>query len=260
MCFTPAHTLFYAVTLTGASIWSYRNPIEGKQYWMVAGWFAVMEWIQYVSYVVLANEKYAQYNAAITIMAYVQICFQGFITHYGNGHASPDLLRFIFLISVSDLLMTIPIPGITWNPDPNPYRWMAGTEWRTWQGAYHLAWSVPQTLATYYRPGFNHFLTLLWPLVAVGKWKQMLGLFVTGPLMSEWVVGGDVNQAGSVWCFQSVVIALVPMVRHSKLDTKRKMVGYMVLAVLLCYNYYLVWWLGQMSGSGTSITCGPHTY
>jgi hypothetical protein len=223
---------------------------------MIAGWFALMEWIQYVSYVVLAKDEYAQYNTAITAAAYVQICFQSFAMHYGNGYASPDMLRFIFLISVSDLLMAIPIPGLAWNPDPNPHRWLAGTEWRTWQGTYHLAWSVPQTLATYYRPGFNHFLTFFGPYVAMGKWTQALGLFVTGPLMSEWITGGDVNQAGSVWCFQSIVQVLMPMVRHSKLDAKRKAVGYVVLAALLCYNYYLVWWLGTVREDGANITCG----
>ena len=33
------------------------------------------------------------------------------------------------------------------------------------------------------------------------------------------------------------------------------MVGYVSLAVLLCYNYYLVWWLGKMAGAGQVSMC-----
>lgn len=245
MCFTPGHTLFYAMTLTGVSLYSYKNPEPRKHLWVSAGWFALMEWIQYVSYTILANESYAHYNAAITMVAYFQISFQPFMVHYADGCVSPDLLQFILLMNVSDLLMAFPVPGLTWNPDPNLYRHMAGTEWQTWQGAYHLAWSVPQTISTYYRPGFNHFLTLFGPFLVIGAWKDTFIFLVTGPLMSDWIVAGDVNQTPSVWCFQSVVQVIVPLVRHSKLPHAQKIMTYFAFICLLCYNYYLVWWMGK---------------
>ena len=188
------------------------------------------------------------------MMAYFQIAFQSFMIHYANGYVPAEMLRFIFLMGVSDLMMVVPIPGLAWNPDPNPYRYFAGTEWRTWQGAYHLAWSVPQTATTYYRPGITQFLSFFGPFVAVGKWKQAVGLLVTGPPMADWIVGGDVNQSASVWCFQSVVIAFVPIVKYSNLSRARKVVAYIMFACLLCYNYYLVWWLGAMR-----TTDSPHT-
>jgi len=247
MCFTPAHTLFYALTLTGTSIHAHYMYKGARRFDVLCAYFAWMEWIQLFCYYVINNDLSYTYRQLGAIMAFCQISMQPFALHASTTPSvmrTPVLKRFLFLMCLSDLLMCL---GPQF--DNSVVRWFPGNTWDTWQGAYHISWSFPLTQPTIYRPGHNFMLLFMIPFIASGLWTHAAALYISGPFISELITENDVSSVGSIWCFQAIIIVLVPYVHAIRIKSvyPRYML-YAILGGLMCYNYYMVHLVGATCG------------
>jgi hypothetical protein len=86
--------------------------------------------------------------------------------------------------------------------------WLRGDKICTFNGKYHLAWSVPMSDPSYLVPGAQiHSFLMYAPFFALWEKKGMIiqgaFLFFTGPFLAAWVSSNLFEQA-SIWCFFSI--------------------------------------------------------
>ena len=274
MCFTKQQTLIYATSLFGISAYVSNSPHELiKHHRYLASYYALMELFQYMGYMVIENESLSHFNALVTFLPFIQICFQPAVTtwwlmrrdkHLAAHRRSVKgqktkkaleekrdaqdkiIVRYSLLGSTLDFLRA--------RPDNYAHlattltTWFPGQVWATFQSPNHLGWSMPVVEQSYWFPGTMHFFNITAPFFIKGKWPNMISgviFVVTGPLLAEYVVNFDMASAGSVWCFQSVVQVMMPFVMDcfEVYHPKKKIL--MWLTVLAClgvyaWNFYVI--------------------
>ena len=84
-----------------------------------------------------------------------------------------------------------------------------GTEMCTVRGKYHMAWNFPAADVGYYVPSINmHAFLSFAPFFAHPEDPVMIAkgtiLFLTGPLIGEYLSGDNKGESGAIWCLYSV--------------------------------------------------------
>lgn len=101
----------------------------------------------------------------------------------------------------------------TWDAETS-VEWLSGPILCTYQGLYHLAWSVPFVPISYYATSMAlHLFLMFAPFLLVdhgslsknfGLRVAGVGLFLIGPAMADWWTPNK-HEAASIWCFFSII-------------------------------------------------------
>jgi hypothetical protein len=84
--------------------------------------------------------------------------------------------------------------------------WLRGEKLCTYNGKYHLAWSVPMTEVTYWTPSAAiHSFLMFGPFFIMKKNMVIQGFFLwlAGPFLASYITDNLMEQA-SIWCFFSI--------------------------------------------------------
>jgi hypothetical protein len=88
--------------------------------------------------------------------------------------------------------------------------YMRGEKLCSTTGKYHLKWYGTYSDAGYFLPtAFFHGMLLCWPNILNfdSPGDMMVGIVVlSSEAFAQWYVNYDNNEAGPVWCFQSITI------------------------------------------------------
>lgn len=189
------------------------------------GYFAAMEFIQVAQHSIAAPalgspECGSGWNQALTMLGAMHIAFQPLALHFGfGGHykrylprSYPMLVRLVALGCVLDATMML----TSWSNNGNglrgdydwdkcgAYQWTAGNQLCTFKGDVHLGWSIPFPKPSYYYPGPLHSFVFFAPFVVAGSISHAfrgLLLFMTGPILAEYLTGWRRHESPSVWCY-----------------------------------------------------------
>lgn len=239
MCFDqPSSATFAAVGALVAMIANRKLKSMGggaargaNRFSIGVAYFVLMEALQAVQYSYI-DQCESSTNQLLTILGFAHICGQPYFTHVMCGafyHPKSTrgiqnaftlsmcvvaglafFMRYIFAV-VYPLSDYIPLDG---KACPNT-EWIRASSLTpggenascTFNGNYHLAWSVPMYQPTYLTPGpFIHCFVMFVPfLLTPGFLAKGFGifLFLTGPYMAS-VVTPNLNEQASVWCFFSI--------------------------------------------------------
>eukprot|EP00178_Gracilaria_changii_P005250 TRINITY_DN18598_c0_g1_i1.p1 TRINITY_DN18598_c0_g1~~TRINITY_DN18598_c0_g1_i1.p1 ORF type:complete len:213 (+),score=15.11 TRINITY_DN18598_c0_g1_i1:137-775(+) len=169
-------------------------------------------------------------NQFLTILGFLHICFQPYFTHIINSSltknpkflAQYDIILRMCLLGGSMLFarylladfQSTPINSdfTVWKGTPainGSYRtteWLRGEELCTYNGNYHLAWSVPMYDPTYWSPSAAiHSFLMFGPFFVMKRNMIIQGIFLwaAGPLLASYITANLMEQA-SIWCFFSI--------------------------------------------------------
>jgi len=232
MCFNQPMSLALAVSGFILGAWGYSQT---KNVRMLAGvwYFVAMETLQFFQFFWL-NDCASPINQALTIIGFLHICFQPYFTHTFSSafmrnekkKAQMEMVRKLSLIMGCMMFSR----WILFTPEHKLQcantEWLRGDQACTFQGNYHIAWSMPLHAPTYFMPSNGiHFFMMFAPYFAMGMdmWINGAILLFTGPVLSKLITDNLYEQA-SIWCFFSIgqvfiaVFALYFQLRAGKTD------------------------------------------
>jgi len=188
-------------------------------------YFAAMEFIQVAQHGVAAPSYSSPQcdtfaNKALTMVGAMHIAFQPLALHFGfGGHytrdLSPSYTMLVRLVAVG-CLMDATMMLTAWSNDGQglrgdydwdscgAYQWTVGNKLCTYRGDVHLAWSIPFPTPTYYYPGSLHSFVFFAPFLVAGSLPHAFRgflLFLTGPMLAEYLTGWRRHESPSVWCY-----------------------------------------------------------
>eukprot|EP01104_Vermistella_antarctica_P006354 TRINITY_DN17058_c0_g1_i1.p1 TRINITY_DN17058_c0_g1~~TRINITY_DN17058_c0_g1_i1.p1 ORF type:complete len:266 (+),score=35.95 TRINITY_DN17058_c0_g1_i1:67-798(+) len=215
MCFNQPISLGFAVVAFTSAYIVYRCTNNIRLSFPIA-YFGLMEALQFIQYFVI-DECSSPINKALTLVAYVHICFQPLVTAIlGSGLSitkeekggSYMLIRLGVVAGVCMLAKFLLHP---WAPDMDileecpSYDWYRGNDLCTYSGTVHLAWAVPLYPPTYMVPSSNlHFFLFFAPCFVSWKFVPMgLIILATGPLLSMYLTD-NLHEQPAIWCLVSV--------------------------------------------------------
>lgn len=192
-----------------------------------------MEFLQGLQYFVIADNydddtKCANIiNQILTVAGFLHICLQPYFCHVINASLTKSekylwqykcikrlcliggfMLFCRFLLGWYGVQTTMDA-GFEWGADTGKStEWLRGEKICTFNGKYHLAWSLPMADPSYYIPGAQiHSFLMYAPFFALYEKKGMivqgLFLFLTGPVLAAYITPNLFEQA-SIWCFFSI--------------------------------------------------------
>jgi len=238
MCFSQSGSFSFAALGLFASIWIYTRTNNGA---LASGvfFFFTMELLQGFQYFVIAKDLKDPacdtfINQFLTLLGFAHICLQPYFTHLINSSLTRSerylwqykvVLRLSLCAGallfgrfvIAYLKISIPLLNIGSTMDVSfpsgadtgkSTEWLRGEKLCTFNGKYHLAWSVPMADPTYLVPGAQvHSFMMYAPFFALYEKKGMIvqGLFLlsTGPILAAMITPNLMEQA-SVWCFFSI--------------------------------------------------------
>ena len=244
MCWTPAASAaFGTLSSLAAAVYHRRGDARKAAFF---AYFAFMECLQLAQHAVLGDCG-SSINAALTAAAWVHVSFQPFIINWcllsDDVHpaAASAINRMSAAVGVL-LALRLPfqgnpvaalgslLPGL---PDLPPaslagracggvHDALCGGVLCSFQGATHIAWSVPLLPATYFLPGaWAHFAFFLLPaLLLAGPRAPVRRVVVVvalllGPVLSMALLAGTDHYARewpSLWCLVSAAMTfLIPL-------------------------------------------------
>lgn len=262
MCFDQKSSFAFAgMGLFGA--WWIHSKTNNFELASGVFFFFTMEFLQGLQYFVIAddlNDKWCDtfVNQFLTVLGFLHICCQPYFCHVINASLTKSpkylgyykiikrlcvmggsclFLRFVlgWVISTGRFQMTDEITQLTMISNTMDVSFPAGavtgksTEWLrgerlcTFNGKYHLAWSIPMADPSYYIPGSAiHSFLMYAPFFALYEKKGMViqgvFLFMTGPVLASWISPNLMEQA-SIWCFFSIsqICSMLFLIRETLL-------------------------------------------
>jgi hypothetical protein len=238
MCFTRERSALYGIvglTIAGVVLILWR-VLKGRTFVgprtqptayiaLPIAYFASMEFIQVAQHSIAAPsldspECDTWYNQALTMVGAMHIAFQPLAIHFGfGGHykqflpsSYPMLVRLVALGCLIDATMMLTGLsnggrgmrfGYDWE-SCGAYSWTVGNKLCTYRGEHHLAWSIPFPKPSYYYHGALHSFTFFAPFLIVGRGSHLVRgilLFLTGPILAEYLTGWRRHESPSVWCY-----------------------------------------------------------
>jgi hypothetical protein len=224
MCFDQKSSFGFAFCGLFAAWWIYSRT---DNFDLACGvfFYFTMEFLQGLQYFVIAPDMDSplcdnKINQFLTMLGYLHICLQPYYCHVINASLtkSPkyihkyDIIKRLSLIGGFMLFGRFLIaPYVTSTMDVSGYKsteWLRGEKLCTFNGKFHLAWSVPMADPTYYVPGAAiHSFLMFAPFFAMYEKKGMviqgIFLFCTGPGLAAFITPNLMEQA-SIWCFFSI--------------------------------------------------------
>jgi hypothetical protein len=233
MCFSESTS--WGLAIAGIAISFFLWKLGNKHQASVLAYFAAMEVLQGLQYRVV-DQCDNPWNQFLTFLAYAHVMFQPFVAHRVALWFLPmpekqrTIIEFFVKASfVVGLLMMLrfwleysgtmksEIFELCPNVKNRDYAelmgavdYMRGDKLCTTAGRYHLRWYVPYADAGYFLPsafmhGFLFFSPLLLNFDDPGE--MIIGsIGFLSEAFSQWYVGYNNNEAGAVWCFQSVAL------------------------------------------------------
>jgi len=238
MCFTKEKSFLYGsigtiIALVVLILWRWLDgkTLVGHRTQPTAyialpiAYFAAMEFIQVAQHSIAAPsldspECDTFLNQALTILGAMHIAFQPLALHFGfGGHYTRDLpssypmlVRIVALGCVIDAAMMLSSwsnggQGMRGDYDWDTcgaYQWTVGNKLCTYRGEVHLAWSIPFPKPSYYYAGALHSFVFFGPFLVAGSAPHALRgflLFMTGPVLAEYLTGWRRHESPSVWCY-----------------------------------------------------------
>lgn len=232
MCFDQKSSFGFAAVGLFAAWWIYSRT---NNFELASGvfFFFTMEFLQGLQYFVIADNydddskcnKIA--NQVLTIAGFLHICLQPYFCHVINASLTKSekylwqykcikrlcliggfALFVRFLMGWYDIQVTMDASFPLGADTGKSTEWLRGEKLCTFNGKYHLAWSIPMADPSYYVPGAAiHSFLMYAPFFALYEKKGMIiqgvFLFATGPLLASWITPNLMEQA-SIWCFFSI--------------------------------------------------------
>lgn len=223
MCFTEYMSWTMTAAGVGGGLFIYRYIPNMKFIAHVMFYFAIMEALQGLTYLVI--DECSFWNKVLTALGGIHICFQPLVTSYmaAMEHEDPKMkAKFWFMCRLSvigGLLMFFrvffEVNGITKSVrhscEYTPYEVepLRGQEMCSVRGKYHMAWNFPAADVNYYFPSLNmHFFLSFAPFFAHPEDPVMIAkgliLILTGPLVGEYFSGPNRGEVAAIWCLYSV--------------------------------------------------------
>eukprot|EP01128_Nolandella_sp_AFSM9_P010274 TRINITY_DN7068_c0_g1_i1.p1 TRINITY_DN7068_c0_g1~~TRINITY_DN7068_c0_g1_i1.p1 ORF type:complete len:267 (+),score=59.50 TRINITY_DN7068_c0_g1_i1:284-1084(+) len=212
--------------------WYVNSSTSNRRLAIGVFYFFAMEALQFFQYFWI-NDCNSQWNQILTFVGFLHICYQPYFTHLINRSLTQNpkfidqyqvILR-LCVISGTWLLgryfLTLMYPESTeqvisdftdWEGSSAPagairtYEWLRGEKLCTYDGKYHLAWSVPMYQATYMVPGTQlHSFMMFAPFFVIKTNMIIQGIFLWafGPFLAGFITDNLQEQA-SIWCFFSI--------------------------------------------------------
>jgi len=241
MCFNQPMSFTFAGIGLFAAWWIHTRTNNSE---LASGvfFFFTMEFLQGIQYWFIEEDERALVspgacsviNQILTLVGFLHICLQPYFCHVINASLtkSPkyqlkyDVIKRLCLIGGFLLFMRFVLAYynveseifmISNTSDASyPYgdktgrstEWLRGEKLCTYNGKYHLAWSIPMADASYFVPGAQiHSFLMYAPFFALYEKKGMIiqgaFLFFTGPVLAALITPNLMEQA-SIWCFFSI--------------------------------------------------------
>jgi hypothetical protein len=188
-------------------------------------YFAAMEFIQVAQHSIAAPSLDSAQcdtwsNQVMTMVGAMHIAFQPLALHFGFGRhyrrylpsSYPMLVRMVALGCLIDAGMMLTglanggrglRAGYDWD-SCGAYQWTVGNKLCTYRGTHHLAWSIPFPKPSYYYHGALHSFMFFSPFILAGRFSHFVRgilLFLTGPILAEYLTGWKRHESPSVWCY-----------------------------------------------------------
>lgn len=232
MCFDQKSSFAFAGAGLFCAWWIYSRTNNSA---LASGvfFFFTMELLQGLQYFVIAEDLNDSWcdtfiNQFLTLLGFLHICMQPYFCHVINASLTKSerylwqyrvVLRLSFIAGVW-LFMRFVIAWLGYGDNMDvsfpkgadtgkSTEWLRGDKLCTFNGKFHLAWSVPMADPTYYIPSAQiHSFMMYAPFFALWEKKGMviqgLFLFCTGPLAAAAITPNLMEQA-SIWCFFSIM-------------------------------------------------------
>jgi hypothetical protein len=235
MCFNKELTVFFASISVLLGLW----VTQGKGIWdiglwrrrrisAVFFWFAIMEFIQFVDYLVI-NDCTNSVNTFWTALGWIHVCFQPLFSNLalsaldrGNVEKKREeawmfIVRFCFVCGCLSASRII-IPAIFDLPDDGKgfyttictegMEGICGPKTCSQSGLFHIQWTFRMLRPSYAIPGFAiHALTMFTAPFLMGQWLATTALFFSGPFLTLFFDGIKDGETAAIWCFFSIVEA-----------------------------------------------------
>jgi hypothetical protein len=224
MCFNQPMSFAFAGLGFFVSWWIYTRT-ENTELAKGVFFFFLMEFLQGLQYFVIADDIDSPIcdqflNKFLTVLGFLHICLQPYFTHVINASLTKSerylwqykCIKRLCLIGGGLLFFRFVVaPWFSGGMDITGYKsteWLRGERLCTFNGKYHLAWSVPMGDPSYYLPGAGiHSFLMFAPFFALyekrGMIIQGLFLFILGPMLAAFITPNLMEQA-SIWCFFSI--------------------------------------------------------
>ena len=246
MCFDQKSSFGFALMGLLVSAWIYTRTENVK----LAGgvfFFFTMELLQGFQYFVIADNLSdklcdSTINQVLTMLGFLHICMQPYFCHVINASLTRSerylqqykvVLR-LSLIAGLWLFSRFVIAHFGWSSKTmmvtntmdvgfpagadtgRSTEWLRGEKLCTFNGKYHLAWSVPMADPSYFMPSAQiHAFMMFAPFLAMWEKRGMLiqgtFLLLTGPVMAAAITPNLMEQA-SIWCFFSIMQVCVMLI------------------------------------------------
>lgn len=231
MCFNKEMTLVFTIAsvliggwvLTGTTIWKNTASWRLKRISICFFYFAIMEGLQYVNYLVIDDCANAT-NIFSTALGWIHICFQPLFSNFAmsaidsrNLNQERDYTwKFIFKLTFTiGILMSLRyfilliggdgiIDGEFLRQCVGEQEGVCGPQTCSTTGIYHIKWTFKMLKPTYAFPNVaGHFIGMFVCPLLMGNIFQAIVLFCTGPLIAVSFRVSD-GEKSSIWCFFSI--------------------------------------------------------
>jgi len=243
MCFDQKSSFAFAGMGLFAAWWIHKNT-QNTELATGVFFFFTMEFLQGLQYFVIADDLQSSWcdnviNQVLTLAGFLHICLQPYYTHVINASLTKSskyklkydtikrlcllgggclFVRFLLgwadslnLFDISVLPMVSNTMDVSFPKGADTGKsteWLRGEKLCTFNGKYHLAWSIPMADPSYYIPGAQiHSFLMYAPFFALYEKKGMIiqgaFLFLTGPVLASYITPNLMEQA-SIWCFFSI--------------------------------------------------------
>ena len=231
MCFDQKSSFGFAGIGLFTSWWIYSRT-NNRQLASGVFFFFTMELLQGFQYFIIADDlKSTQcdtfLNRALTLLGFLHICMQPYFCHVINASLTRSerylwqykvILRLSaiaglwlfsrFCLAYAGYGSTMDVGFEDGADTGKSTEWLRGEKLCTFNGKFHLAWSVPMADPSYYVPSAQiHAFMMYAPFFALWEKRGMIvqGLFLllTGPVMAAAITPNLMEQA-SIWCFFSI--------------------------------------------------------
>jgi hypothetical protein len=244
MCFDQKSSFGFALFGLLVSAWIYTRTENVK---LASGvfFFFTMELLQGFQYFVIADDLHdkkcnSKINQLLTVLGFLHICMQPYFCHVINASLTRSerylqqyrvVLRLSliaglwlfsrFVLAYFGYANTMDVGFPDGADTGKSTEWLRGEKLCTFNGKYHLAWSVPMADPSYLVPSAQiHAFMMFAPFVAMWEKRGMLiqggFLLLTGPVMAAAITPNLMEQA-SIWCFFSImqVCAMLFLIRET---------------------------------------------
>ena len=230
MCFDQKSSFGFAFLGLFVANWIHTKT-NNKALARAVFFFFTMEFLQGLQYFVIAPDLNsplcdAMINKVLTLAGFLHICLQPYFTHVISAALTRHpvkrkqfdvvkrlaligggLLFSRFLISEAGYLNHMDVSQID-AKNSHSTEWLRGDKLCTFNGNFHLAWSVPMADPSYIVMGTSiHSFLMFGPFLAFCDSKSMFAkgvfLFATGPGLAAYITPNLMEQA-SIWCFFSI--------------------------------------------------------